>query len=253
MASPLIVLTASSTEASEWHHSIWQQMMSAAVPYKLSNTLFNKVFFANESWPDGRAKYVPNGLRMVETLLLREYPEEDVVTCYVSELEKFVGPETKVLAIHAHNPLGISYATDIYAKIFGENLTPLNAHEFLKIVTHPVIRKYRPKIVIGGPGAWQLEKANRLDQFKINYLIDGEIERVFNDLFNRICKATHPCHELSRSRKRCRQPLKRFRLSVIVQRSEWSRSREVVDAVASFVDQRRRLGARSHWNTFSKA
>jgi len=158
MASPLIVLTASSTEASEWHHSIWQQMMSAAVPYKLSNTLFNKVFFANESWPDGRAKYVPNGLRMVETLLLREYPEEDVVTCYVSELEKFVGPETKVLAIHAHNPLGISYATDIYAKIFGENLTPLNAHEFLKIVTHPVIRKYRPKIVIGGPGAWQLER-----------------------------------------------------------------------------------------------
>jgi hypothetical protein len=156
MASPLIVLTASSTEASEWHHSIWQQMMSAAVPYKLSNTLFNKVSFANESWPDGRAKFVPNGLRMVETLLLREYPEEDVVTCYVSRLEKFVGPETKVLAIHAHNPLGISYATDIYAKIFGENLTPLNAHEFLKIVTHPVIRKYRPKIVVGGPGAWQL-------------------------------------------------------------------------------------------------
>jgi hypothetical protein len=73
MASPLIVLTASSTEASEWNHSIWQQMMSAAVPVKLSNTIFNKVSFANESWPDGRAKFVPNGLRMVETLLLREY------------------------------------------------------------------------------------------------------------------------------------------------------------------------------------
>ena len=186
MASPLIVLTASSTESSEWNHSIWQQMMSAAVPYKLSNTLFNKVSFENESWPDGRAKYVPNGLRMVETLLLREYAEEDVVTCYVDNLEKFIGPETKVLAIHAHNPLGISYATDIYAKLFGENLTPLNAHEFLKIVTHPVIRKYQPKIVVGGPGAWQLEKANRLDEFKIDYLIDGEIERVFNDLFARI-------------------------------------------------------------------
>jgi hypothetical protein len=89
--SPLIVLTASSTEASEWRHSIWQQMMSAAVPYKLSNTILNKVSFANESWPDGRAKYVPNGLRMVETLLLREYPEEDVVTCYVSNLDKLSG------------------------------------------------------------------------------------------------------------------------------------------------------------------
>jgi radical SAM superfamily enzyme YgiQ (UPF0313 family) len=186
MASPLIVLTASSTESSEWNHSIWQQMMSAAVPQKLSNTLFNKVSFENESWPDGRAKYVPNGLRMVETLLLRNYAEEDVVTCYVDNLEKFVGPETKVVAIHAHNPLGISYATDIYAKLFGENLMPLNAHEFLRIVTHPVIQKYRPKIIVGGPGAWQLEKANRLDEFKIDYLIDGEVERVFNDLFDRI-------------------------------------------------------------------
>src|SRR5258708_34348630 len=63
---------------------------------------------------------------------------------------------------------------------------PLNAAEFLRIVTHPVIKKYNPKIVVGGPGAWQLEKANRLDEFKIDYLIDGEIERVFSDLFKRI-------------------------------------------------------------------
>jgi radical SAM superfamily enzyme YgiQ (UPF0313 family) len=63
---------------------------------------------------------------------------------------------------------------------------PLNAHEFIRIVTHPAIQRYKPKIVVGGPGAWQLEKADRLDEFKIDYLIDGEIERVFSDLFRRI-------------------------------------------------------------------
>lgn len=129
---------------------------------------------------------MPNGLRMVETLLLREYSERDVVVCYVDQLERFVGPETKVLAIHAHNLLGISYATDVYSKLAGENLMPVNAHEFIRIVTHPIIQKFKPKIVVGGPGAWQLEKANRLDEFKIDYLIDGEIERVFSDLFRRI-------------------------------------------------------------------
>ncbi|MGA9994727.1 MAG: radical SAM protein, partial [Pyrinomonadaceae bacterium] len=180
------VLTASSTEASEWKHSIWQQMLSATIPSKYSKTFINQASLVNESWPDGRAKYVPNGLRMVETLLLREYTEDEVVTCYVENLEKFVGPETKVVAIHAHNPLGISYATDVYSKLAGENLMPLNAAEFIKIVTHPVIKKYGPKIVVGGPGAWQLEKANRLDEFKIDYLIDGEIERVFSSLFKRI-------------------------------------------------------------------
>src|SRR5919202_5089992 len=123
---------------------------------------------------------------MVDKLLLRNYDEREVVTCYLENLERFVGPETRVLAIHAHNPLGISYATDVYSKLGGENLMPLNAAEFIKIVTHPVVRKFRPKIVVGGPGAWQLEKANRLDEFKIDYLIDGEIERVFSDLFRRI-------------------------------------------------------------------
>ncbi len=186
MSSPLFVLAASATEASEWNHSIWQQMLSATIPQKYSKPFFNKEAFDNESWPDGRAKYVPNGLRMVETLLLREYSEDDVVVCYVDQLERFVGAETKVLAIHAHNPLGISYATDVYSKLGGENLMPVNAHEFIKIVTHPVIRKFNPKIVVGGPGAWQLEKANRLDEFRIDYLIDGEIERVFSQLFRRI-------------------------------------------------------------------
>lgn len=161
-------------------------MLSATIPQKYSKTFFNEASFNNESWPDGRAKYVPNGLRMVETLLLREYSEDDVVVCYVDQLERFVGPETKVLAIHAHNPLGISYATDVYTKLAGENLTPVNAHEFIRIVTHPVIKKYKPRIVVGGPGAWQLEKAGRLDEFNVDYLIDGEIERVFADMFRKI-------------------------------------------------------------------
>ncbi|MBV8860009.1 MAG: B12-binding domain-containing radical SAM protein [Acidobacteria bacterium] len=186
MDSPLFVLTASNTEASEWRHSIWQQMLSATIPYKYSKTFINQAALRNESWPDGRAKYVPNGLRMVETLLLREYDEREVVTCYAENLERFVGPETKVVAVHAHNPLGISYATDVYSKLAGENLMPLNAAEFIRIVTHPVIERYKPKVVVGGPGAWQLEKAGRLDEFRIDYLIDGEIERVFGELFRRI-------------------------------------------------------------------
>src|SRR3954449_10199980 len=127
-----------------WHHKL-----SATIPAKYGHKWIDPTSFENESWPDGRAKYVPNGLRMVETLLLNKYDEEDVVTCYVDNLEKFVGPETKVIAIHAHNPLGISYATDIYAKIFGDNQMPLNAHQFLRIVQHPVIAKYKPKIVVG--------------------------------------------------------------------------------------------------------
>ncbi|MBV9242584.1 MAG: B12-binding domain-containing radical SAM protein [Acidobacteria bacterium] len=186
MPSPKIVLTASASEASEFKHSVWQQMVSATIPSKFRSKFFNPEVLKCESWPDGRAKYVPNGTRVVEALLLREFDESDVVVCYHENLGKFVGPETKVVGIHAHNPLGISYATDVYSKLAGENLMPVNAAEFLKIVTHPVLKKYRPKIVVGGPGGWQLEKAGRLDEFNVDYLIDGEIERVWSELFKRI-------------------------------------------------------------------
>src|SRR5258708_6604377 len=135
MPSPKIVLIASTTEASEWKHSIWQQMLAATIPVKYSKTFTPPESLVNDSWPDGRAMYVPNGLRMVETLLLEDYSEDDVVTCYIENLDKFVGPETRVVAIHAHNPLGISYATDVYSKLAGENLMPLNASEFIRIVT----------------------------------------------------------------------------------------------------------------------
>src|ERR1044072_3033191 len=99
MPSPRIVLCASSSEASEWRHSIWQQMLSATIPVKYSDRFFHPDALRCESWEDGRAKYVPNGLRMVETLLLREFSEDDVVTCYHEHLDKFVGPETKRIAI----------------------------------------------------------------------------------------------------------------------------------------------------------
>src|SRR5439155_16612611 len=136
MGSPRIVLTASASEASEWKHSVWQQMVSATIPAKFQGKFIHQDALTCDSWPDGRAKYVPNGTRVVEALLLREYDESDVVTCYHQYLDKFVGPETKVVGIHAHNPLGISYATDVYSKLAGENLKPVNAAEFLKSVKH---------------------------------------------------------------------------------------------------------------------
>ena len=156
MGSPKIVLTASRSEASEWRHSIWQQMLSATIPAKHAHKWRNPELLINESWPDGRAKYVPNGLRMVETLLLREYLEDDVVVCYLENLEKFIGPETKVVAIHAHNPLGISYATDVYSKIAGKNLIPVNAAEFLRSSSTRLSRSTGQRSSSAGraPGNW---------------------------------------------------------------------------------------------------
>lgn len=186
MSSPRIVLVASLTEASEFNHSIWQQMLFATIPSRYARTFIDPEALRPQTWPDGRARHVPNGLRVVETLLLEDYDESDVVTCYVTELDRFVGAETAVVALHAHNPLGLSYATDVYTKLAGADQIPINASEFTRILQHPALRRHRPAVVVGGPGAWQLMRDDRLDTLGIDYVIEGEVERVCRDLFRRI-------------------------------------------------------------------
>lgn len=186
MPSPRFVLVASLTEASEFNHSIWQQMLFATVPARLARRTLHPSALAPDTWPDGRAKYVPNGLRVVEAILLQDHGEADVATCYVTEMDRFVGAETAVVAIHAHNPLGLSYATDVYTKLAGADQIPINATEFIRVLRHPSLRRYRPIVVVGGPGAWQIVKADRREELGIDYLIDGEIERVGRALFRRM-------------------------------------------------------------------
>ena len=57
--------------------SVWRQMLLATLPSGFDgfSVLTTDVSWKNETWPDGRAKYVPHGLRIVEALLLEEFPE----------------------------------------------------------------------------------------------------------------------------------------------------------------------------------
>jgi hypothetical protein len=55
-------------------------------------------------------------------LLLREYSGDNVVVCYVDQLDRFVGPETKVLAIQTSH---ITMAPVVNDPSIIERLTPL--------------------------------------------------------------------------------------------------------------------------------
>jgi len=138
-----------------------------------------------ETNPDGSAKYVPNGLRVVEALLSRRFSESDIAVCYPDQLERFVGDDTRVVGIHAHNPLGITFATDVYAGLYGKECEPINAYEFRRLIRHPAIQQRRPrlKVILGGPGAWQIEHKNLQDEWGIDCIVHGEAEEIAADLF----------------------------------------------------------------------
>jgi radical SAM superfamily enzyme YgiQ (UPF0313 family) len=160
-------------------------MLLAALPARYAKYMGIDWSSSNEIAPDGQAKYVPHGLRIVEALLLKDFPAEDIAVCYTDQLDLFVGDETRVVGLHAHNPLGITFATDVYAGLYGRELEPVNAAEFRRMITHPALRRHKHhlKLIVGGPGAWQIEHKGMLQEWKIDCLVDGEAEDVVRSIF----------------------------------------------------------------------
>ena len=180
-----IVLAASNSESSEHEQKAWSQMLLATLPARYTKTF-------NVNWPrptelalDGQAKFVPHGLRIIESLLLQRFSPDDVAVCYPEQLGQFVGDDTRVVGVHAHNPLGITFATDVYPYFYGKDVQPINAAEFRKLILHPALRehKHHLKIIVGGPGSWQIERKNLQDEWQIDCIVDGEAEDIALPLF----------------------------------------------------------------------
>ena len=184
-----IVLAASTSESSEYLNSTWRQMLLGTLPSRYSRFPFYMidVDWRNETHQDGQAVAVPNGLRVVESILLEKFAPEDIAVCYPDQLDLFVGEDTKVVGIHAHNPLGITFATDVYVHFYGKKTEPINASEFRRLITHEALKKHKDhlKIIVGGPGSWQIEKKNLQDEWQIDCLVEGEAEDFILDLFER--------------------------------------------------------------------
>ena len=69
--------------------------------------------------------------------------------------------------------------------MYGRLKEPVNAAEFRRLITHPAIRKHKDhlKVIVGGPGSWQIEKKNLQDAWGIDCIVDGEAEEIVVPLF----------------------------------------------------------------------
>jgi radical SAM superfamily enzyme YgiQ (UPF0313 family) len=180
-----IVLAASTSESTEYLRSTWRQMLLATLPMRYAHLLKTHWSTSLETDVDGQAKYVPQGLRVIESLLAEKFAPEDIAVCYTDQLHLFVGTDTRVVGVHAHNPLGITFATDVYAQFYGPDVEPINAAEFRRLITHPALRAHKPhlKLIVGGPGAWQIEKRDLQTEWGIDCLVHGEAEEIVAPLF----------------------------------------------------------------------
>ncbi|HMQ02526.1 MAG TPA: radical SAM protein [Pyrinomonadaceae bacterium] len=175
----LIVLTAPLTEAID-HAGYFIQMAMASLPIWLEGILNRKYpeWRNVEHNPDGTAKYMPAGVRLVEKSLERVYSADDIVSCFPQDIDKFIGPRTRVVAVSTHNPLGVTFAAGVYTSIFGSSKMPINSHYsrelFAQIKSNPFRENF--KVIVGGSGGWQIIQTDMYDELGIDCVVEGRSE-----------------------------------------------------------------------------
>jgi hypothetical protein len=175
----LIVLTAPLTESID-HAGYFIQMAMASLPIWMEGVINRK--YPNwrdvEYEKDGQAKYMPAGVRLVEKSLLREYSQDDIVSCYPADLHKFVGPNTRIVAVSTHNPLGVTFAAGVYTSIFGSSKMPMNSHYSREMFAAIKASPYRDnfKVIVGGSGGWQIIQTDMYDELSVDCVVEGRSE-----------------------------------------------------------------------------
>ncbi|HSW50901.1 MAG TPA: radical SAM protein, partial [Bryobacteraceae bacterium] len=175
----LIVLTAPLTETID-HAGFFIQMGVASMPKRLEG-IFNSKY---PRWKeveyneDGSARYMPAGLRTLEAALLREYPAEEIVSCYPDDVERFIGPRTRLVGVSTHNPLGVTFAAGVYASVFGSSQEPINSHYARQLFTRIKASPHREnfRVVVGGSGGWQIVQTDSYAELGVDCVVEGRGE-----------------------------------------------------------------------------
>ena len=181
-----IVLTASATEMSDFFNNPFMAFSAGfglgPIPIGFARkTLYPGV----ERNANGRAKYAPYGLRKVEAMLLENgFAESEVAVVHPDDLRSFIGTNTKAVGISSMDPTGMGYVSKTYSSVIGGGES-MNALEFKRLVKHPSIKKFKPRIIVGGFGSWQLERKHMTDKYGIDCVLMGGKPDLIIDAFKR--------------------------------------------------------------------
>jgi radical SAM superfamily enzyme YgiQ (UPF0313 family) len=181
-----IVLTSPRSEISRFSGDPFSAFMAVFPEKVIPRFILRPKWFKPENNPDGSAKFVPYGLRKVESLLLKEFPREDIVCCHPDNLDRFVGPNTKIVGISSMDPMGLAYVSVTYNSMIAVPGDSFDADQFKDLINHRVLKKFDPFIVLGGPGAWQVRHARKVEEYGIDLMMHGEVELNVADTFKRI-------------------------------------------------------------------
>ena len=184
MPGKRIVLTSDSTMMSSYHGGVMLGFAAIMPRAMLPDWIFQKFFCPPvPALEDGSAAIAPCGMRKVEAALLEAgFAREEVMVAHPYHLDSAIGPETEIVGITHDDPMGKIAFREI-EEIIGRG-PPFNRSKFLELVRHPLIREHRPRIVVGGNGAWEVMG----EDVGVDHIYLGEGESDFPEICRKIMR-----------------------------------------------------------------
>ncbi len=175
-----IILTADRAIFTDYHGADFFGF-GLCMPYRLVPKFVEyRILAPRAPTVDGiRAKFAPLGLCKAEAALLAAgFKREDVVIVPPHALRKAVDKDTAIVAIQVLDPKGLAPVTWTLRAVSGggTSCTELEFENLMKTVLE-LKHRYRFKLIVGGPGTWQLRGWE--DRYEIDVLYDGESEITF--------------------------------------------------------------------------
>jgi radical SAM superfamily enzyme YgiQ (UPF0313 family) len=182
MPGKRIVLTSDATMMSSYHGGVMLGFAAIMPRRALPDWIFHNLFCPPvPAAKDGSAEIAPCGLRKVEAALLEAgFSRDEVMVAHPYHLDKAIGPNTKIVGITHDDPMGKIAVREV-EDIIGRG-PPFNRSKFLQLVRHPLIRENRPKVVVGGNGAWEVMG----EDVGVDHIYLGEGESDFPDICRKI-------------------------------------------------------------------
>lgn len=176
-----VVLTADRTLMSSYGGSQFIGF-AACFPRVLPKWLYARLFCPVDRGFGGAAPAAPAGLRRIEgALLAAGVPREEIVVAYPDRLARVIDEDTRVIGVSTSDPLGCGPASSTFSSLLRKET--YTRYFFRQLMRDPSLRRSGARVIVGGPGAWQLWNDRDRRELGVDCLVEGEGDIVAPGLF----------------------------------------------------------------------
>jgi len=187
-----IVLTADRTLMSH-HRLLLDAMFLCSQTTRTPSRLVRWLFMPPVPHINHCATIAPLGLRRLEAALRRAgFTKEDVIIADERHLPFVVGPRTKFIGLSSGDPTGLGMNSTTMTAVVGGEIYPYKEFRRLMELVNSLRAAHSPaaRIVLGGPGAWQLATNETLPRhLGLDSVILGYAEAEIASLAQKILQA----------------------------------------------------------------